>query len=63
MGRYPREARCAAVKCIRCNAPVVQTVDEGFICVECGESPLKPDEPAMLSVNRTGNSSERSERL
>jgi DNA-directed RNA polymerase subunit RPC12/RpoP len=40
MGRYPREARDAQVKCIDCNAPVVTTVDGRYVCVDCGGSPL-----------------------
>lgn len=42
MGRYPREARDAQVKCIDCNAPVVTTVDGRHVCVDCGESPIAP---------------------
>ncbi|WP_435155730.1 hypothetical protein [Haladaptatus sp. DFWS20] len=40
MGRYPRTTRDAQIKCIACNAPVVQTVENAFICVGCGESPV-----------------------
>ncbi|MFB9805537.1 hypothetical protein ACFFQF_09300 [Haladaptatus pallidirubidus] len=40
MGRYPRTVRDAQIKCIDCNAPVVQTVENAFICVGCGESPI-----------------------
>ena len=40
MSRYPREARSAKIKCIACNAPVVETVD-GYACVGCGEAPVK----------------------
>ncbi|UPV98946.1 hypothetical protein M0R88_10440 [Halorussus gelatinilyticus] len=42
MARYPRTARDAALKCISCNAPVIQTVDDRYVCVECGESPITP---------------------
>jgi|GEM_PF-912706 len=41
MARYPREARSARVKCIRCNAPGVETTDGAFICVECGRDLLE----------------------
>ena len=41
MARYPRTARDAALKCLPCNAPVTQTVDGRYVCVKCGESPLK----------------------
>lgn len=40
MGRYPREARNAQVKCIDCNAPVVRTNGGKFVCVDCGASPF-----------------------
>lgn len=40
MARYPRTARDAALKCISCNAPVTRTVDDRYICVNCGDSPL-----------------------
>lgn len=41
MGRYPRGARAAAMKCIACNAPVVRTIDDEYACVECGGSPIE----------------------
>lgn len=31
------------MKCLDCNAPLTQTVDEGFVCVNCGESPISPN--------------------
>ncbi len=40
MSRYPRPVRSSALKCIDCNAPVVETVDGGYVCVDCGESPI-----------------------
>lgn len=40
MGRYPRAVRDAQVKCIECNAPVVETVDGNYACVNCGAEPL-----------------------
>jgi predicted RNA-binding Zn-ribbon protein involved in translation (DUF1610 family) len=40
MGRYPRKARSAKLKCISCNAPVITTIDGEFACVECGDSPI-----------------------
>ena len=48
MGRYPREARDAQIKCIDCNAPVVTTVDGRYVCVGCGGSPLAPRGGAEL---------------
>jgi len=40
MGRYPQAARCARIKCIECNAPVVETTESKYVCIECGETPL-----------------------
>lgn len=53
MGRYPQEARSAAVKCISCNAPVVPTVDGSYVCVECGESPIRSEDvtPDIVAVS------------
>jgi DNA-directed RNA polymerase subunit RPC12/RpoP len=41
MSRYPRAARNAAIKCIACNAPVTETVDNEYVCVECGSAPIQ----------------------
>jgi predicted RNA-binding Zn-ribbon protein involved in translation (DUF1610 family) len=41
MSRYPRKARNARLKCISCNAPVVETIDSSYVCIECGENPLR----------------------
>jgi predicted RNA-binding Zn-ribbon protein involved in translation (DUF1610 family) len=41
MSRYPRSVRSAHLKCIPCNAPVVETIDGGFHCVDCGGSPIR----------------------
>lgn len=41
MGRYPKSVRAAAIKCLSCNAPVVETVSERYVCIECGESPVQ----------------------
>lgn len=41
MTRYPREARGASIKCISCNAPVTQTVEGKYVCVKCGDEPVK----------------------
>ncbi|NEU55395.1 hypothetical protein [Halorussus sp. MSC15.2] len=40
MGRYPRQVRDAQVKCIDCNAPVVETIEGNYACVNCGSEPL-----------------------
>ncbi len=44
MSRYPKSVRAASIKCIACNAPVVQTVDGAYGCVKCGESPIEKNE-------------------
>lgn len=41
MSRYPRRVRAAAIKCIPCNAPVVQTTEDEYVCVKCGISPVR----------------------
>jgi predicted RNA-binding Zn-ribbon protein involved in translation (DUF1610 family) len=53
MSRYPRTARDATFKCISCNAPVTTTVDDRYVCVSCGEYPLKhnTDTTGMASAN------------
>jgi LSD1 subclass zinc finger protein len=38
MSRYPRGARGSRIKCIECNAPTTETVDNDFVCVECGRN-------------------------
>lgn len=40
MSRYPKPIRDAAIKCIACNAPVARTVNEQYVCVECGATPV-----------------------
>lgn len=41
MSRYPRAARNAALKCVPCGAPLVRTNDDRYVCVECGNVPIK----------------------
>jgi hypothetical protein len=41
MGRYPRAARNAAIKCIPCNAPVTKTADGEYAPVSCGDAPIR----------------------
>ncbi|SEG67844.1 hypothetical protein [Halobellus limi] len=38
MARYPRTVRSARVKCIDCNAPAAETIEETYVCVECGSA-------------------------
>ncbi len=42
MGKYAKPSRAAKIKCIECNSPVVTTVDEEYICVNCGGTPIEP---------------------
>jgi len=46
MGRYPKSVRDSAIKCISCNAPVAETVDGRYVCVDCGEEPITANKPA-----------------
>ncbi|RXK46923.1 hypothetical protein EAF64_17405 [Halorientalis pallida] len=41
VGRYPKAVRAASIKCIDCNAPVVETIEQAYVCAECGESPIR----------------------
>ncbi|UPW01566.1 hypothetical protein M0R88_05545 [Halorussus gelatinilyticus] len=50
MGRYPREARDARLKCIECNAPVVETVEGSYACVDCGAAPISARSSATASA-------------
>lgn len=54
MSRYPRQSRNASIKCIDCNAPVVETTDETFVCVDCGESPIERRTPRTIRCERDG---------
>jgi glycosyltransferase involved in cell wall biosynthesis/predicted RNA-binding Zn-ribbon protein involved in translation (DUF1610 family) len=54
MSRYPRSARNAALKCIPCGAPLVETTDERFVCVECGETPVEKNRGWRRTVTRDG---------
>ena len=59
MARYPRPVRDARIKCIACNAPVVETVDDGYHCVDCGGSPVTSHSEAS-SHSETSSHSEPS---
>lgn len=54
MSRYPRSSRSASIKCIDCNAPVVETVDGTFACVGCGDSPIQRRTPRTIRCERDG---------
>jgi len=41
MGRYPKPARAASLKCISCNASVAEAIGGSFVCVECEDEPIK----------------------
>jgi predicted RNA-binding Zn-ribbon protein involved in translation (DUF1610 family) len=51
MGRYPRQVRDARLKCIECNAPVVETVEGSYACVDCGTEPLSARSDSRASVH------------
>lgn len=51
MGRYPREVRDARLKCIGCNAPVVETVEGNYACVDCGSEPLSARSNSLASAS------------
>lgn len=53
MGRYPRTVRDAAIKCIECNAPVATTVDDRYVCVECGRSLISSKDAAADGGRRS----------
>lgn len=38
------------MKCVSCNAPVVQTVDDSYVCVECGQSPIQTTVVSSIDV-------------
>ena len=40
MSRYPESVRDAAIKCIACNAPVARTVNDRYVCVDRGATPV-----------------------
>lgn len=55
MGRYPESARKSAVKCVPCNAPVVETVDGEHVCVDCGRVLVEAvDDGRVAAESRTG---------
>jgi predicted RNA-binding Zn-ribbon protein involved in translation (DUF1610 family) len=41
MAGYPKGVRDAKMKCLSCNAPVVETISDHFVCVECGQAPIE----------------------
>ncbi|MFB6297918.1 MAG: hypothetical protein ABEH56_05300 [Salinirussus sp.] len=43
MSRFPKKVREAAVKCISCNAPVVETVGGEYVCVKCANNPVRTE--------------------
>lgn len=58
MGRYPQSVRSARLKCIDCNAPVVETVENEYVCVACGETPIEPatDADGSIQASTVGES-------
>jgi hypothetical protein len=51
--RYPRAARLSRLKCISCNAPVVETIDDEYVCVECGTVPIEDREMGETAERRS----------
>jgi predicted RNA-binding Zn-ribbon protein involved in translation (DUF1610 family) len=47
--RHPPPARSARIRCIECKAPVVRTVDDRFVCVDCGHSPIVAEDEAAAA--------------
>ena len=50
MGRYPRQVRDARLKCIDCNAPVVETVEGAYACVDGGGEPVSARSESAASA-------------
>jgi DNA-directed RNA polymerase subunit RPC12/RpoP len=51
MGRYPRQVRDARLKCIECNAPVVETVEGSYACVDCGSEPVSARSDSIATAS------------
>ncbi|PSQ49332.1 hypothetical protein BRD15_03625 [Halobacteriales archaeon SW_6_65_15] len=51
MRRYPRQVRDARLKCIECNAPVVETVEGSYACVDCGSEPVSPRSDSIATAS------------
>jgi predicted RNA-binding Zn-ribbon protein involved in translation (DUF1610 family) len=49
MPRHPRLVRSARIRCIDCEGPVVRTVDDRFVCVDCGHSPIVAEDEAAAA--------------
>lgn len=54
MSRYPRSVRDAKLKCIPCNAPVVETTSNQFVCVGCGNEPIRAARGDRVTVKESG---------
>lgn len=48
MKRYPESAMRAALKCIPCNAPIVETTDGRYVCIECGDTRIERQSPSSF---------------
>ena len=40
------------MKCISCNAPVVETVEDEYVCVDCGDSPIEERDAGETASRR-----------
>lgn len=60
MSRYPRPVRNAALKCIPCNAPIVETTDGEYACVDCGTARIRRRTPQSFTAERKGIRVEKS---
>lgn len=49
MSRYPRAVRDARIKCLHCNAPVTETIDGRWVCVDCGRRVVDVQEPTVTT--------------
>jgi len=54
MSRSHDSVRNALRKCIPCNAPLVETTDGTYVCVECGECRIEPSRAQRVTVEQSG---------
>lgn len=63
MNRYPRSVQDARFKCISCNAPVTITVDDRYVCIECGQEILKENRKRKATDGGTATAGSSTEAL
>lgn len=54
MSRSEDTVRNAIRKCIPCNAPLVETTEGAYVCVECGECRVEPSQSRHVTVEQSG---------